>query len=299
MNYADFGMDTASLAGSLEAKLAAVRKAGFAQVMLSASDIVDHPAGTSGGVRAVRDSGLKVTGLETLRDFEGLTGHLHGYKLDVAKAMLGLCREVGSPLLLVEASVSTHASADEGIVARDLRKLAMLAIPFGIDIALKGTPWSRTIDGYVEAADVVYRASCPNLGIAIDALHFFGSKTVPLEDIDTLEPEKIMLVQLSDCMWHRLRSVEDEFSTATHFRVFPGEGVHSEALAELVTRLDNVGYYRNYSLAVYNDDYRQLPPEIVAERARRSASWLGETVLRRSLPVPNLPHLKRRATDQH
>ena len=43
MIFHDFGMDTASLAGSLESKLAAVRQAGFSQVMISASDVVGHP----------------------------------------------------------------------------------------------------------------------------------------------------------------------------------------------------------------------------------------------------------------
>ncbi len=297
MNFADFGMDAASLAGSLEAKLAAVKQAGFSQVMLSATDIVNHPAGTAAAVRAVRDSGLRITGLETLRDFEGLSGRLHAYKLDIAKSMLALCRQVGATLLLVEASVSTHAAKDPALLARDLRKLAMLAIPFGISVAFKGLPWSRTIDGFMSASDIAYRAACPNLGIAIDALHFFGAGAISLEDIDTLEPQQIMLVQLSDCMWHQLRSAEEQLATATHFRVFPGEGVHSEVLADLVTRVDRIGYYRNYSLAVYNDDYRQLPPEVVAERARKAADWLGETVLRRSLPVPNLQHLRRRRSD--
>ena len=39
MNFSDIGIDTASLAGSLESKLAAARGAGFAQVMISAADI--------------------------------------------------------------------------------------------------------------------------------------------------------------------------------------------------------------------------------------------------------------------
>ena len=59
-----------------------------------------------------------------------------------------------------------------------------------------------------------------------------------------------------------------------------------------MTRLDKIGYYRDFSLAVYNDDYQQLPPDLVADRARKSAVWLGETVLRRSLPVPNMPRLR-------
>ncbi len=85
MNFTDFGMDTASLAGSLEAKLAAIRRAGFSQVMISAVDVVAHPQGTAAAVDAIRRSGLRVTGYQALRDFEGLTGHLHAYKIDVAK----------------------------------------------------------------------------------------------------------------------------------------------------------------------------------------------------------------------
>ena len=87
MNFADFGMDAASLAGSLEAKLEAVKRAGFSQVMLSAQDLVAHPDGMDAAVRAVLASGLRVTGFQALRDYEGLAGHLHGYKLDIAKAM--------------------------------------------------------------------------------------------------------------------------------------------------------------------------------------------------------------------
>ncbi len=82
-------------------------------------------------------------------------------------------------------------------------------------------------------------------------------------------------------------------ATARHFRVFPGEGVHSEQVAELVRRLAALGYRGDYSFEVFNDDYQQIPPEVVAERARRSALWLGEDVLRRSVPLPNAMRLRR------
>ena len=82
----DFGMDTITLAGSLENKLKAMREAGFGQVMLKANDLVGHEGGVDAAVRAVKASGLRVTGFQVLRDFEGLSGHLHGYKVDIAKA---------------------------------------------------------------------------------------------------------------------------------------------------------------------------------------------------------------------
>ena len=82
-------------------------------------------------------------------------------------------------------------------------------------------------------------------------------------------------------------------ATARHFRVFPGEGVHSTEVAELVRRVDRLGYRGDYSFEVFNDDYQQMPPSAVAQRARRSALWLGEDVLRRSVPLPGAMRLRK------
>ena len=292
MNYSDIGMDTASLAGSLESKLAAVRGAGFSQVMVSAADVVGHPKGVAAGVAAIRDSGLVVTGLEALRDFEGLAGRLHDYKVDVAKSMLEVCAAIGGRLLLVEASTSTHADTDPERIARDLAKLALMAIPLGIRVAYKGLSWSRTARDFRTAGDLVARAGSPNLGLALDVFDVLAAG-VPQDDLDAIDPEGIYIVQLSDYMWQEARSTEEQVATATHFRVFPGEGAHSDALAQFVTRLDAYGYYGDYSFDVYNDDYLQMPPETVAARALAAAEWLGETVLRRTLPVPNVERLHR------
>ena len=291
-NFDDFGMDTISLAGSLEAKLKAVRDAGFGQIMLSARDVVGHPDGLDAAVRAVRASGLRVTGFQVLRDFEGLSGHLHGYKVDIAKSMLEMCAALGSKILLVCSSTSVHASLDPDVLAKDLRKLAMLAIPLGIQVAYEGLSWGRTISEFTTAWDVVSRADMPNLGLGLDSFHLFATQT-PLDDLELLDPEKIFLVQLADFMWQEIRSVEERITTARHFRVFPGEGVHSEALADLVRRLHALGYRGDYSFEVFNDDYQQIPLPVVAERARRSALWLGEDVLRRSVPLPNQMRLRR------
>jgi sugar phosphate isomerase/epimerase len=291
-NIGDFGMDTISLAGTLPSKLAAVREAGFSQIMLSARDVVDHPDGFDAARRAVRDSGLRVTGFQVLRDFEGLSGHLHDYKIDVAKSMLEMCHALGSKVLLVCSSTSTHATGDADALARDLRKLAILAIPLGIDVAYEGLSWGRTVNEFTAAWDVVCRANAPNLGIGIDSYHILAAQT-SLEDLDLLLPEKIFLVQLADFMWQEVRTAEERIATARHFRVFPGEGVHSQALADLVMRLDRLGYQGDYSFEVFNDDYQQMPPATVAARARRSALWLGEDVLRRAVPLTNRIRLRR------
>jgi sugar phosphate isomerase/epimerase len=286
-----FGMDTITLAGPLESKLAAMKAAGFSQVMLKANDLVGHPGGLDAAVQAVRDSGLRGTGFQVLRDFEGLSGHLHHYKVDIAKSMLEMCAALDCRVLLVCSSTSTHASQDIDHLARDLRKLAMLAIPLGIRIAYEGLSWGRTINEFTTAWDVVCRADCPNLGLGLDSFHIFAART-SLEEIDYLDPEKIFLVQLADFMWQETRTFEERMTTARTFRVFPGEGVHSEQLVDLVLKLDRLGYRGDYSFEVFNDDYQQMPLPMVAERARRSALWLAEDVLRRSVPLPNQMRLK-------
>ncbi len=292
-NIDDFGMDTISLAGPLEAKLKAVREAGFTQIMLSARDIVGHEGGIEAAVAAVRTSGLRVTGFQVLRDFEGLSGHLHDYKIDIAKAMLEMCHMLDCRLLLVCSSTSTHATTDLDQIAKDLRKLAMLAVPLNIRVAYEGLSWGRTINEFTTAWEVVCRADAPNLGLGFDSFHLLATQT-PMEELEMLDTNKIFLVQLADFMWNEIRSVEEKIATARHFRVFPGEGVHSEALAQLVRKLHELGYRGDYSFEVFNDDYQQIPLPVVAQRARRSALWLGEEVLRRSVPLPNKMRLKNR-----
>lgn len=291
MNFNDFGIDSASMAGSLETRLTAACQAGFTHAMIAATDIVGHPTSTEAAVQAIRNSGLRVTGLEALRDFEGLSGKMHDYKVDVAKSMLQLCSRIGGRLLLTEASSSVHADIDPEKIARDLRKLAFLALPMGIRIAFKGLSWSRTVRDFSVAAEIISLANCPNLGLAIDAFDIIAAG-IPLDDLDLIFPDQIFLVQLSDFMLQEVRSAEEQATTAAHFRVFPGEGAHSEAIARFIVKLEEIGYFGDYSFDVYNTDYLQMPAETIADRARQAAEWLGETVLRRTLPVPNMERLR-------
>jgi sugar phosphate isomerase/epimerase len=284
VNQDHFGMDTITLAGSLEAKLRAVREGGFTQIMLSARDIVGHADGETAAISAVRSSGLRVTGFQVLRDFEGLSGHLHAYKVDIAKAMLQMCHALGSRVLLMCSSTSAHATEDPEALARDLRKLAMLAVPLNIRIAYEALSWGKHIKEFTQAWNVVGAADSPNLGLGLDSFHLLATRT-SLDDLDLIDPQRVFLVQLSDFMWRELPSIEERINTARHFRVFPGEGLHGAEVSRLVQRLDENGYRGDYSFEVFNDDYTQLPPAVVAARARASAKWITDHVSRRSIPV--------------
>jgi sugar phosphate isomerase/epimerase len=279
----NFGMDTITLAGPLSAKLEAMSEAGFSQVMLKANDLVGHPGGFNAAVSDFKASGLRGTGFQVLRDFEGLSGDLHAYKVDIAKSMLEMCAALGCNVLLACSSTSTHASEDKEHIVRDLRKLAMLAIPFGIKIAYEALSWGRAINEFSHAWDVISRADCPNLGLGLDSFHIFASKT-PLDELNFVAPHQIFLVQLADFMWQETPTFEERRTTARTFRVFPGEGVHSADLKALVLKLENLGYNGDYSFEVFNDDYQQMPLQTVTARAQKSALWLADDVMQRNAP---------------
>jgi sugar phosphate isomerase/epimerase len=298
MNLDHFGMDTITLAGTLEAKLAAVRSAGFTQIMLSATDLAGHAEGEQAATAAVRTSGLRVTGFQVLRDFEGLSGHLHQYRVDIAKTMLTMCHALGSGILLACSSTSAHATGDPDAIARDLRKLAMLALPLGIRIAYEALSWGRQVNEFPQSWDIVKRANCGNLGLCIDSFHILANRT-PLEPLREIDPGKIFLVQLSDFLWQEVRTPEDRIETARHLRVFPGEGVHNAQVVEIVRSLDDSGYRGDYSFEVFNDDYRQIPQQVVAERARNSVKWITGQISRRSLPARRPPAAIRPAAAEY
>ena len=292
-HFEEFGVDTITFAGTLEAKLTATLEAGFTQIMLKANDIVGHPAGIETAIAAVKNSGLRVTGFQVLRDFEGLSGHLHEYKVDIAKSMLQMAKSLDAKFLLCCSSTSAHATSDLDKIAADLRKLAMLALPMGLKIAYEGLSWGKTINEYHTAWDVICRADMPNLGTCLDSFHILAAKT-PLDEIEFIDPDKIYLVQLADFLWQETKTFEERMVTARTYRVFPGEGVHNGDLIDIVRRIDKLGYTGDYSFEVFNDDYQNMPLPFVAQRAKKSAVWLAEHVLKRSTPVANQMRLRTR-----
>ena len=200
--------------------------------------------------------------------------------------MLQMCAATGAKTLLACSSSLKHASRDPQHIVADLKKLAMLALPLGVRVAYEALSWGREVNETQVAYELICQADCPNLGLGLDSFHLLAAGT-PTNLIDELDPERIFLVQLSDFMWQETPTFEDRITTARTYRVFPGEGVHTEQLADMVLRLDRLGYSGDYSFEVFNDDYQQLPPDTVARRARRSAWWLGQEVLQRPVPLPS------------
>ena len=284
MNLGNFGIDLVTLTGSLETRLREVKAAGFSQVMLWAKDLADYPAGYDAALHRIKQSGLRVTGLQVIRDYEGQVGTQHDYKIDLIKAHLALCKAVGAPLLIV--CSATNKLPDDRVqsLERDLRKLANLAVPMGVRIGYKAVPWGRFTRSVQDAWDLVDAVNHANLSLVLDTFHFLADQSL-VEVIDEIDPDKIALVQLADFSAFEFHSRAELRDRAIHMRVFPGQGVHNARLAQILRRIDRLGYRGDFSFLIFNGDYQQLPPRFVLEQARRSVHWVTDQVLRRSLPL--------------
>jgi sugar phosphate isomerase/epimerase len=264
-----FAMNTNTLAGTLEEKLRAVKAAGFGSIVLSGGDLVGHPDGVEVAVELVTGSGLRVSAFQMLHDFEGLSGHMLDYKIDVARALFDMMRSVDAPLLIVASTTSPHASGDSRKIAEDLAMLGTLAALPGIRIAYGALAWGRWINEYTSAWEAVKLADHANIGLAIDSFHVLARGT-SREPFDAIPGDRIFLVQLSDYLW----DLDDLIETARHRRVFPSEGNHNVTIVDLVGRIERAGYRGDYSFDVVNDDYAHLPAPAVAARGRKAATWL-------------------------
>ncbi len=287
MNLGNFSLDTITLAGSLESKLDAAASAGFTQITLWAKDLVGHPDGYEAALNEVRASGLRVNAIQVMRDYEGLSGPLHHYKVETVKTMLRLCEAVGAERLLICSSTSAHSSGDLDHIASDLRKVAMLATPLGLRVGYEALSWGRHVNDFEVSWDIVQRADRANLGVCIDSFHLLancGLNGTTFDALATIPGERIAFVQLSDFLWNAVRTPEERIDTARHLRVFPGEGVHSAELSRMIRMIDQSGYRGDWSFEVFNDDYVQMPGEAVAARARDAAMWVAAQSERRSLP---------------
>ena len=264
-----FAMNTNTLAGTLEEKLRAVKAAGFGAIVLSGADLVGHPDGVDVAVELLTASGLKVSAFQMLHDFEGLSGHMLDYKIDIARSLFDMMRSVDAPLLIVASTTSPHASGDPRKIAEDLAMLGTLAALPGIRIAYGALSWGRWVNEYTSAWDAVKLADHANVGLAIDSFHVLARGT-SREPFDAIPGDRIFLVQLSDYLW----DLDDLIETARHRRVFPSEGNHNVAIVDLVDRIERGGYRGDYSFDVVNDDYAHLPAPAVAARGRKAAMWL-------------------------
>jgi 4-hydroxyphenylpyruvate dioxygenase len=262
-----FAFNTHTMGGALNRKVNAIRGAGFSSLELWASDLSEFAGGTRKASDTIRMSGLNVANYKLLRDFEGSSALNKELKLQELELIVEQMRNTRTDLLVVCANAAEECFCDESLFVSDLTALANVAGAEGIRLAYEALPWSRHINTLAKASSLVERVASPYLGIVVDTFQCVLQGTTPAE-VAAMAPSSIFLVQVSDYIKEGL----DALTLARHHRVFPGEGAHD--VAGLLVEIEATGYAGDYTLEVYNDDYRTEDPFDIAERAMRSVEWV-------------------------
>jgi 4-hydroxyphenylpyruvate dioxygenase len=277
---------TVCLSGGLSEKLQAIAAAGFRGVEIFENDLLSYNGTPADVAKEVADLGLKVVTFQPFRDFEGMPDAQRARTFDRAERKFDLMQEIGCDLLMVCSNVSPESLGGIDRAAADFRELGERAAKRGLRVGFEALAWGRHINDYRDAWEVVRRADHPAIGLVLDTFHTFARKT-DLKPLHAIPGDRIFLVQLADAPWLDM----DLLSWSRHFRCFPGQG--DLPLVEFMEAVLVTGYDGEFSLEIFNDQFRAGSPRSVAVDGQRSLIYLMDQLRGKSgtgaLGIPAMP----------
>lgn len=253
--------------GELAEKLHAMREAGFTHTEFMSRDLFESLRGPEYALALLRDTGMKISCFQLLRDFEGAPRSEIAARLGVIEQLLDQTNLVGADTLILCANTAQDSVGDVDTICEDMRRIGDLARSRGVKIAYEALGWARWMSDYREAWKMIRRVDHSHVGVMLDSSHI-GSLGLPYDGIREIDVRKIFLAEIADLPITRLDNAEQ----SRFYRLLPDEGML--ALDDFVKELEALGYDGVYSLEVFNDHYRTLEPATVARRAHASLSKL-------------------------
>jgi 4-hydroxyphenylpyruvate dioxygenase len=277
---------TVCLSGGLSEKLQAIAAAGFRGVEIFESDLLSYNGTLADVAKEMADLHLKAITFQPFRDFEGMPEPQRGRTFDRAERKFDLMQEIGCDLLMVCSNVSPESLGGIDRAAADFCALGERAAKRGLRVGFEALAWGRHINDYRDAWEVVRRADHPAIGLVLDTFHTCARKT-DLKPLHAIPSDRIFLVQLADAPWLDM----DVLSWSRHFRCFPGQG--DMPLVEFMEAVLVTGYDGEFSLEIFNDQFRAGSPRSVAVDGQRSLIYLMDQLRGKSgtasLGIPAMP----------
>ena len=281
---------TIAIAGDLSKNLTAIANAGFDGVELFEQDLIAFNGSPQRLGEMVREHGLRIDLLQSVKEFGGLPAPLRARGFDVVERKFDLMQALGTELLLVSSCTPAASLGGVDRLASDLRELAERAARRGLRIGYEAVSWARIVADYRDAWELVRRADHPALGLVLDSIHVLADALSP-EHIRIIPADRIFHVQLADAPLLRM---ELEYRSR-NFRSLPGEG--GLALADFMSAVAATGYDGPLSLEILNYRFHSGLPRTIAEDGYRSIVQLMDQVRTRQpemvMQVPEMPAKSR------
>jgi 4-hydroxyphenylpyruvate dioxygenase len=270
---------TVSISGSFREKLTAIAQAGFDGIEIFEQDFIAFDGSPRDVGNMVRDHGLEITLFQPFRDFEGLPEPHRSRAFARAERKFDLMAELGTDTVLFCSSCHPLTMGGIDRIADDFAALGEIAAPRGIKVGYEALCWGKHIDDHRDAWEVVRRADHPNIGLILDSFHTLGRKVDP-ETIRRIPGDKIFFVQLADAPAIDM----DLLYWSRHFRNMPGEG--DLDVTAFMRAVVATGYAGPLSLEIFNDQFRQGVPRLVAQDGHRALIGLMDEVRRAEPALP-------------
>src|SRR5690242_4886115 len=281
---------TVCLSGVLNEKLEAIAAAGFKGVEMFENDLLSFNGAPSDVRRMMEGLGLKAITFQPFRDFEGMPQHRRARVFQRAERKFDLMQELGCDLLMVCSNVSPESLGGIDRAAADFRELGERAVKRGLRVGFEALAWGRHINDYRDAWEVVRRADHKAIGLVLDTFHTYARRT-DLKSLYAIPGDRIFLVQLADAPWLDM----DALSWSRHFRCFPGQG--DFPLRDFMEAVLTTGYDGEFSLEIFNDQFRAGSPREVAVDGQRSLVYLMDQLrgapAAARLTIPAMPQRSR------
>jgi 2-keto-myo-inositol isomerase len=192
-----------------------------------------------------------------------------GPLLDRCKVFCEYAQAVAAPYVVAVPSFLDEVADRRRIVddaAAALGAMADVAAGYGVGIGFEFLGFQDCSVNTLETArDVVQRAGRPNVGVVVDAFHYYAGGSTP-EMLDGLDPARLYIVHLDDAEDRPRAELRDAH------RLLPGDGVIP--LRSLVRRIEEGGYRGPWSIELFRPEYYAWDPVHLARVSREKMAAL-------------------------
>lgn len=257
-----------TMTSDLETDIAVTAHAGFKALEVWAAKMDRYLAAHSlADLNALfLDQGVSPLALNSI-EFIAFRGNEYAQVQSRLHELGKIAQAIGCPTVVVvpsplpDRTMPWHDVVAEYVnVLRDLSDIASL-YEIKLSFEFLGFGWC-SVRTPRAAFEIIQTCERDNVGMTIDAAHFFGGGGLTSE-LDQLDPKRIFAFHLDDLE----DTPKEAISDAT--RLLPGFGV--VPLDDICARLKRIGYNGSCAIELFRPEYWNWDPREVAIRAREAA----------------------------